>query len=140
MTSRPCCSARMNGSGGAGMTLAIVDNCSGAACAAATKPATTFGVAGSSSMPPTIVETWCSRNRNRVATPKLPPPPRSAQNRSGLVSASARSSRPSAVTTSAASRSSMVSPCFLTRNPTPPPRVIPPIPTEPVSPNPVASP
>ena len=38
-----------------------------------------------------------------MTTPKLPPPPRTAQNRSGSVSASARTSRPSAVTSSAAS-------------------------------------
>ena len=35
-----------------------------------------------------------------VTTPKLPPPPRSAQNRSGSLSAVARTSSPSAVTTS----------------------------------------
>ena len=58
----------------------------------------------------------------------------------GALSASTCSSRPSAVTTSAASRSSMVRPCLRTRYPTPPPSVIPPIPTEPVSPNPVARP
>ena len=83
MTSRPCCSAGRNGSGGAGMTLAMVDSPSGAASARAMKPAITSGVAGSSSRPPTIVETSCSRNWNRVATPKLPPPPRIAQNSSG---------------------------------------------------------
>ena len=49
-------------------------------------------------------------------------------------------SSPSAVTTSAASRLSIVRPCLRTRKPTPPPSVIPPIPTEPVSPNPVARP
>ena len=31
----------------------------------------------------TIGPTWCSRNSNSVTTPKFPPPPRSAQNRSG---------------------------------------------------------
>ena len=36
-------------------------------------------------MPPTIPGSSCSRNWNRVATPKLPPPPRIAQNRSGCV-------------------------------------------------------
>ena len=34
-------------------------------------------------MPPTIPDSGCSRNLNRVTTPKLPPPPRIAQNRSG---------------------------------------------------------
>ena len=33
--------------------------------------------------PPKIVPTSCRRNRNEVTTPKLPPPPRIAQNRSG---------------------------------------------------------
>ena len=49
-------------------------------------------------------------------------------------------SSPSAVTTSAASRSSIVIPCLRTRKPTPPLSVMPPIPTEPASPNPVARP
>ena len=94
MTSLPCCSAGTNGIGGAGMTLAIVDSSSGAASAAAMNPAIVSAVAGSISIPPTIVPTSCSRNRNRVATPKLPPPPRIAQNRSGCVSASTRRSSP----------------------------------------------
>ena len=73
----------MNGIGGAAITFTMVDSSSGAASARATKPATTSGVAGIMSMPPTTVRTSCSRNRNRVATPKFPPPPRIAQNRSG---------------------------------------------------------
>ena len=43
-----------------------------------------------------------SENSIAVTTPKLPPPPRSAQNRSGWLSASARTSVPSAVTISMA--------------------------------------
>src|SRR5262245_4910840 len=46
MTSRPCCWVGTNGSGGAGMTLAIVDSSSGPACASATKAAITSGVGG----------------------------------------------------------------------------------------------
>jgi hypothetical protein len=61
MTSSPWCSAGTNGIGGAGITLAIVDSSSGAAAASATKPSITSGVAGSSSIPPTMVETGCSR-------------------------------------------------------------------------------
>ena len=72
------------------MTLAIVDSSSGAASAAAMKPATVSAVAGRISIPPTIVPTGWSRYRNRVTTPKLPPPPRIAQNRSGSWSASTR--------------------------------------------------
>ena len=73
------------------MTLAIVESSSGAASASATKAAITSGVAGRNSIPPTIVPTSWRRNCSRVATPKLPPPPRSAQNRSGWCSASTRS-------------------------------------------------
>ncbi len=43
----------------------------------------------------------CSANSNSVTTPKLPPPPRSAQNRSGRSLSEVRRMRPSAVTTSA---------------------------------------
>ena len=65
------------------MTLAMVESSSGAASASATNEAMTSGVAGNSSMPPTTWSSWCSRNWKRVATPKLPPPPRMAQKRSG---------------------------------------------------------
>ena len=101
--SRPWYSSGTNGIGGQGITLAIVESSSGAASAAAMNPAIVSGVAGRTRIPPTNSAIGWSRNWNRVATPKLPPPPRIAQNRSGFVSASARSSRPSAVTTSAAS-------------------------------------
>ena len=33
------------------------------------------GVAGRTSIPPTMASTSCNRNLQRVATPKLPPPP-----------------------------------------------------------------
>ena len=49
-----------------------------------------------------------ARNSNSVTTPKLPPPPRSPQNRSAFSSALARTTLPSAVTTSAESRLSQV--------------------------------
>ena len=139
-TSRPWSWAPRNGSGGAGMTFAIVVSSSGAAWAAATKDSITSALAGRIKVPPTIVSTSLRRNWYLVATPKLPPPPRMAQNRSGCVSASTWRTSPSAVTTSAASRSSIVSPCLRTRKPTPPPSVIPPIPTDAASPNPVARP
>ena len=101
--------------GGAGKMLAMVDSSSGAASAAARKSTITRAVAGSTSIPPTIPSRGCSRNLSRVATPKLPPPPRMAQNRSGCCSSLAMTSWPSAVTTSAASRLSMVSPSRRTR-------------------------
>ena len=47
MTSWPLNSSGMNGIGGAGITLAIVDNSSGACSARATKSAMVRGVAGS---------------------------------------------------------------------------------------------
>ena len=122
------------------MTVAIVESSSGAASASATKPAITSGVAGRISIPPTNSPISCRRYLSRVTTPKFPPPPRSAQNRSGWLSASTCRSSPSAVTTSAASRSSTVSPCLRTRKPTPPLSVMPATPTEPVSPKPVARP
>ena len=75
-----------------------------------------------------------------MATPKLPSPPRIAQKRSGSLSSLAWTTSPSAVTTSAASRSSIVTPFLRTRKPTPPASVMPPMPTEPVSPRPVTSP
>ena len=106
-----------------------MESSSGAASAAATRPAITSVLAGSSSIPPTTWSISWSRSRSLVATPKLPPPPRSAQKRSACVSSSTSRSSPSAVTTSAASRSSIVSPFLRTRKPMPPPRVIPPRPT-----------
>ena len=139
-TSSPWRSSGTNGIGGAGITLAIVDSPSGAASDSARNELRTSGVAGSRSMPPTTEGTSCSRNLNRVATPKLPPPPRIAQNRSGWLSASTSRIRPSAVTTSAASRLSIVSPWSRLRKPVPPPSVMPPIPTDAASPNPVARP
>ena len=65
---------------------------------------------------------------NRVTTPKLPPPPRIAQKRSGFSSALARTRSPSASTISAASRLSIVSPHLRVRWPRPPPSVSPPTP------------
>ena len=58
----------------------------------------------------TVAPTGCVRNSNEVTTPKLPPPPRSAQNRSGCSSALACTCVPSASTTSAPIRLSIVSP------------------------------
>ena len=65
MTSCPCSSSGTNGIGGQGMTLAMVDSSSGAASAAAMKPATVSAVAGRMSIPPTTVST--------VVQPELEP-------------------------------------------------------------------
>ncbi len=75
-----------------------------------------------------MVLTGWSLNSNDVTTPKFPPPPRSAQNRSGSVSALAVTNRPSARTTSAEIRLSQESPYFRVRWPIPPPSVSPAIP------------
>ena len=72
--------------------------------------------------------TSCSRYSKEVTTPKLPPPPRSAQKRSGFSSAEARRTRPSAVTTSAATRLSALRPALRLSQPMPPPSVSPPMP------------
>ena len=72
--------------------------------------------------------------------PKLPPPPRTAQNRSGSAASLTVTRRPSAVTRSTSTRLSIVRPCLRASQPMPPPRVRPPRPTEPVSPNGVAKP
>ena len=60
--------------------------------------------------PPTIVSSGWARNVNSVTAPKLPPPPRIAQKRSGFSSALAVTCEPSASTICAESRLSMVSP------------------------------
>src|SRR5829696_1933820 len=67
--------------------------------------------------------TLCAWNSNAVTTPKLPPPPRIAQKRSACSSGAARRISPSAVTTSADSRLSTVSPCLRVSQPMPPPKV-----------------
>ena len=80
-------------------------------------------------MPPsTMGPTRRARNSKAVTAPKSPPPPRSAQNRSGCSSADARTMRPSARTTSAASSESIVRPWPRISQPRPPPSVRPPTP------------
>src|SRR5271154_1274250 len=70
------------------------------------------------------------RNVNEVATPKLPPPPpRQAQNRSGLVFALAVRIWPSAVTICMDVTLSEASPKAWPATPIPPPRVRPEMPT-----------
>jgi len=52
---------RIDGSGGAGATFAIVESSSGASSAAATNAAIVSGDAGSISMPPVTTSTGCRR-------------------------------------------------------------------------------
>ena len=72
--------------------------------------------------------------------PKLPPPPRIAQNRSGFSSGLARVTVPSASTISADRRLSSASPYFGISQPMPPPSVNPAIPVVPTTPPVVARP
>src|SRR5881396_3824200 len=90
--------------------------------------------------PQRILPTGCTRYVNDVTTPKFPPPPRIAQNRSGSSVALAFRIRPSAVTISASSRLSHASPCFRIRIPKPPPSVSPAIPVSETIPPVVARP
>ena len=76
----------------------------------------------------TIGPTSCSANSNSHTTPKLPPPPRSAQKRSGFSSADACTTPPSAVDDLAPTRLSHDSPYSRLSQPIPPPRVRPPTP------------
>ncbi len=72
--------------------------------------------------------------------PKLPPPPRTAQNKSGWVFSSASNTCPLASTISTESRLSTDSPCVAISHPIPPPRVRPPTPVVEMMPPVVASP
>ena len=65
-----------------GMTV----NVSSASAQARASREMVAGVAGRISGPPYTCRTVASRYRNLVTTPKLPPPPRIAQNRSGSCS------------------------------------------------------
>ena len=75
-----------------------------------------------------------SRNSNAVAIPKFQPAPRRPQKSSGSSVSVARTSRPSAVTSSTAARLSIVSPKWRWRRPTPPPSVSPATPVWPTTP------
>jgi hypothetical protein len=90
---------------------------------------------GHSSGPATTVGTGDNRKANRVTTPKLPPPPRIAQKRSGSEFSLAVTKLPSARTTSASIRLSIESPRVRVRFPTPPPSVSPPTPVVEMIPN-----
>ncbi len=73
------------------------------------------------SMPAYAVAIGYMRNSSAVTTPKLPPPPRTAQNSSGLAVASARTSVPSPMTTSTAVRLLVARPSLRAYQPIPPP-------------------
>jgi hypothetical protein len=69
-------------------------------------------------------------NTRSVTIPKLPPPPpRQAQKRSAFSSSLQVRRRPSAVTSVSSWSASQVRPCLREMNPTPPPSVMPAMPT-----------
>ena len=90
--------------------------------------------------PATTFVTGTQLNENEVTTPKFPPPPRIAQKSSGSRSASTCTTEPSARTTVAETRWSIVSPYVRVRCPVPPPSVRPPTPVVPMIPTGTASP
>src|SRR6516165_1486541 len=90
--------------------------------------------------PAQTVWTGCDSKRNEVTTPKFPPPPRTAQNRSVFSSALATTKLPSASTISTESKLSMVNPYFRVRWPIPPPNVSPATPVVEMMPEGTASP
>ena len=90
---------------------------------------------GWTTSPPVIRgPTACNRYSKAVTTPKFPPPPRMAQNRSAWSSLVARTRRPSARTTSAAMTLSTVMPNLPSSHPKPPPSVNPAMPVSPIVP------
>jgi hypothetical protein len=90
--------------------------------------------------PRTVGPTGCTASSSDVTTPKFPPPPRNAQNNSGFSSTAARTTWPSALTSSAEMRLSQLRPCLRTKCPIPPPSVNPPSPVDETSPPVVAKP
>src|SRR5262249_59884596 len=67
----------------------------------------------------------CSLTSNSVTTPKLPPPPRSAQNKSAFSREFVQTMDPSAVTRVNSSTLSHDNPNFRVSHPVPPPRMSP---------------
>ena len=143
MTSVPCTGSGRNGSGGALRITAQTFSSVGIFAANSRYLRSTVGASSNenTSRPhSTWGPTGCSLNSKRVTTPKLPPPPRSAQNSSGFSVALATTCLPSAVTTSADSRLSTVRPCLRDSQPKPPPSVSPATPVVELMPSGVASP
>src|SRR5215471_21780243 len=73
----------------------------------------------------TTAVSGCSLTSNSVTTPKLPPPPRNAQNKSGFSVALARTTEASTVTNVNCSTLSQDSPNRRVSHPVPPPRIKP---------------
>ena len=99
----PCTSFGSHGAGGARRSTATLVSSRGAAAESSRYASSTCTASSPrhAMAPPRISgPTGKSRYSNEVTMPKLPPPPRSAQNSSAFSSADARTSAPSAVTTS----------------------------------------
>jgi len=75
---------------------------------------------------PKLLGSACVRSVARVRIPNAPPPPRSAQKRSGCCQSFTMRTRPSAVTTSASSIPAAPVPNFFEKLPKPPPSRNPP--------------
>jgi hypothetical protein len=96
---------------------------SGASTAQSAQVRSTFSACTWShrSMPAYALAMSKSRSSIEVTIPKLPPPPRTAQNTSGLVSASARSRLPSPSTRSTPTMLLVDMPSWRAYHPMPPP-------------------
>ncbi len=143
MTGWPRTGSGTNSSGGAQMKAKPLPTSSGASSMKSRQNRMRGAPisAGYISRPPkTIGPTGWSRKWKAVTTPKLPPPPRTAQNRSGFSSSEATTWRPSAVTISARKRLSQVNPSLRSSQPLPLPRASPPIPVSDTRPPVTASP
>ena len=80
---------------------------------------------GTSPSASTTEVSGCSFTSNSVTTPKFPPPPRKAQNKSGFSFELARTTEPSAVTSVNPSTLSHDNPNRRVSHPVPPPRISP---------------
>ncbi len=131
MTSFPWTLSGRNGNGGALRMTIQTFNSSGADFMNSRQLVSTcFACSNGKTSRPARISgpTGWSPNSNWVTTPKFPPPPRMAQNRSAFSFSLTCLFWPSAVTISAEMRLSIVSPCFRVSHPNPPPSVSPAIP------------
>ena len=143
MTSLPCTLTGRKGSGGAFRRTTHTLSSSGADLTNSRYCwRTCFAWSMGKTINPAMISgpTGWSLNSNCVTTPKLPPPPLIAQNKSVFSFSLARILSPSAVTISAATRLSIVMPYFRVNHPKPPPNVRPAIPVVELIPTGVASP
>src|SRR3954468_2542779 len=111
--------------------LAVKVACRGACSFSSRQPRRTWNPADAGYVSSTItarVPTSCNRKSNLVTIPKFPPPPRRPQNSSAFSPVLARTTAPSAVTTSYDTTLSQARPNCRANQPIPPPSVKPPTP------------